>query len=340
MATAIEDFRLVSRAEVEPADEDRQFYRLTPGKKMIVMLGGPCMNLVIFLVLFITLIMTLGTPQQQTTTTVGSVLQCVVPANSKAANSTTCPPGAAATPAKKALKVGDKFVSINGVPVTSWNQLSDLIRPNAGNTLSVVVQRNGQDVPLKVTPVANRNYVDAARTKLETVGFIGFAPREREFFQRVGAAGVPGKIGSQLKLGVDALGKYPEKIKSLYGTVFEGKQRDPNSNLLTVQDKVFILINLLAGVNLLLFFFNLLPLLPLDGGHVAGAIAESIKRGRARLRARRQFGPAAKEAARPAIFVDTAQMLPVMYAVASVLIVLTLLTLYADIVKPINPIGG
>jgi hypothetical protein len=58
------------------------------------------------------------------------------------------------------------------------------------------------------------------------------------------------------------------------------------------------------------------------------------------MRARRQFGPAADEAARPPIFVDTAQMLPVMYAVASVLIVLTLLTLYADIVKPINPIGG
>jgi membrane-associated protease RseP (regulator of RpoE activity) len=357
MATAIEEFRQVSRAEVEPADEHRQFYRLTPGKKMIVMLGGPCMNLLIFLVLFITLIMTLGTPQTESTTTVGTVLQCVVPANSPDANSDTCPAGAPATPARKALRIGDRFVSINGVPVRSWDQLSAMIRPNAGRTLSVVVQRNGRDVPLKITPVANRNYVDNDRTKLQTVGFIGFAPRDRQFFQRVGVTAVPGKIGGQLKLGVDALGKYPEKIKSLYETVFQGKQRDPNgavgvvgigrisgdyarSDLLTVQDKTFILINLLAGVNLLLFFFNLLPLLPLDGGHVAGAIVESIKRGRARLRARRQFGPAADEAARPPIFVDTAQMLPVMYAVASVLIVLTLLTLYADIVKPINPIGG
>jgi len=100
---------------------------------------------------------------------------------------------------------------------------------------------------------------------------------------------------------------------------------------------VFILVNLLAGVNLLLFFFNLLPLLPLDGGHVAGAIVEAAKRGRARLRARRHPDGAAS---RPQIFVDTAQMLPVMYAVASLLIVLTLLTLYADIVKPINPMGG
>ena len=86
-------------------------------------------------------------------------------------------------------------------------------------------------------------------------------------------------------------------------------------------------------MNLLLFFFNLLPLLPLDGGHVAGAIVEAAKRGRARLRARRHPEAAAR---RPQIFVDTAQMLPVMYAVASVLILVTLLTLYADIVKPIN----
>src|SRR6185312_2476375 len=60
LATAVEDFRQMSRAEVGPEDEERQFYRLTPGKKMIVMLGGPSMNLLIFLVLFIVLITTLG----------------------------------------------------------------------------------------------------------------------------------------------------------------------------------------------------------------------------------------------------------------------------------------
>jgi membrane-associated protease RseP (regulator of RpoE activity) len=93
-------------------------------------------------------------------------------------------------------------------------------------------------------------------------------------------------------------------------------------------------------VNLLLFFFNLLPLLPLDGGHVAGALVEAAKRGRARLRARRQPREPGVARTRPQIFVDTASMLPVMYGVASLLVFLTLLTLYADIVKPINPTGG
>jgi membrane-associated protease RseP (regulator of RpoE activity) len=143
----------------------------------------------------------------------------------------------------------------------------------------------------------------------------------------------------------------------LFGTVFDGQKRDPNgavgvigigrisgdyarSDLLSAKDKLFTLIQLLASVNLLLFLFNLLPLLPLDGGHVAGALVEAAKRGRARLKARSQPVGAAAVQTKQQIFVDTAQMLPVMYAVASVLIVLTLLTLYADIVKPINPLGG
>jgi Zn-dependent protease len=169
----------------------------------------------------------------------------------------------------------------------------------------------------------------------------------------LGITAMPGEIGSQIRSGLDALGSYPAKIGSLWDTVFHGKARDPQgaigvvgigrlggdlaqSKQLDLTDKVASLVGLLAGVNLLLFFFNLLPLLPLDGGHVAGALVEAAKRGRARLRARRQ----GIRGARPQIFVDTAQMLPVMYAVASVLIVLTLLTLYADIVKPVTISGG
>ena len=91
---------------------------------------------------------------------------------------------------------------------------------------------------------------------------------------------------------------------------------------------------------MLLFLFNLLPLLPLDGGHVAGAIVEAAKRGRARLRGRAGAAISGNsDGARPVrspIYVDTAQMLPIMYAVASVLILLTLLVVYADIVKPIH----
>jgi membrane-associated protease RseP (regulator of RpoE activity) len=361
-ATAVEDFRQMSRAEVEPQDEDRQFYRLTPGKKMIVMLGGPCMNLLIFLVLFTILVLTLGKPQPVQTTQIATVEKQIVCADPTRAQKDLCPAAPVTAPAYGKLQPGDKIVSVNGTSITSWDQLVKIIEPSAGKQLSIVVQRNGKDVTVNVTPVRNIKYANPTGTQTKVAGFLGVASQAANKYVPLSITAVPGAIGSEIKLGVDALGKYPQKIASLWGTVFDGQKRDPNgavgvvgigrisgdyasSNLFTVQDKTYILISLLAGVNLLLFFFNLLPLLPLDGGHVAGALVEATKRGWARLRARRQpvvVGPdgAAVAAPRRPLFVDTASMLPVMYAVASVLVVLTLLTLYADIVKPINPTGG
>ena len=149
-------------------------------------------------------------------------------------------------------------------------------------------------------------------------------------------------IWEQLGLSVEALKQFPAKIASLVGTVFQGKPRDQegavgvvglgriggeiaDSAQVAALDKISMLLSLLASVNLLLFFFNLLPLLPLDGGHVAGAVVEAVRRGIARLRKRPRQ-----------IFVDVAQLVPVMYVVASILIVFSVLVMYADIVKPIT----
>jgi membrane-associated protease RseP (regulator of RpoE activity) len=361
MATAIEDFRRVSRAEVEPADEERQFYRLTPGKKMIVMLGGPTMNLVIFLVLFTVLMLTLGKPHQHETTQIASVETKVVCADPSRANQDLCPTKPQRAPAFGKLQPGDTVLSVDGTPVKTWDDLVAMIEPAAGRRRTIVVDRDGQRVPIAVTPVRNVKYANEQGSETKVAGFLGVSPVDARHYAPLAVGAVPGAIGSDIKIGVDALGKYPQKIHSLWQTVFENKPRDVNgavgvvgigrisgdfasSDQLSLDDKVFLLINLLASVNLLLFFFNLLPLLPLDGGHVAGAIAEATKRGWARLRARREpavIGADGLPVAQPRrpIFVDTASMLPVMYAVASVLIFLTLLTLYADIVKPIK-VGG
>jgi membrane-associated protease RseP (regulator of RpoE activity) len=353
-SSAIEDFRQVSRAEVQPGDEERQFYRLTPGKKMIVMLGGPTMNLIIYLVLTVVLLTTFGLPKSEASTTVSQVVKCVVAANATPAQQQACTQ--TNSPAALAgLRTGDKIVSVDGVRITGWKQLTDAIEPAVGKTLDLVVVRNGRPVNITVTPVRNVKYINDTSTKTKDVGFIGIAPTTRYFYAGQGVLDVPREIGRQVHVGIDALGSYPQKLHSLWQTVFDGKQRDPqgaigvvgigriggqiaDSRVIGTKDKAYTLISLLASVNLLLFFFNLLPLLPLDGGHVAGALVEAAKRGRARLRARgeRRRNPDSPVATRPQIFVDTAQMLPVMYAVASVLILITLLTLYADIVKPVN----
>ena len=355
MATAVEEFRATSRAEVRPGDEPRQFYRLTPGKKMIVMLGGPTMNFVIYIVLTVLLLTVLG--QKNPTTTVDSIAKCVVAANSPDANSTKCPTTAPKSPAYEAgLQPGDQITAIGSTPVHNWDQAVKIIEASAGKHLTLTVRRDGVDRTVPITPVRNLKYANAEGTKTKEAGYLGVSAREA--YQPLSPAAVPGQIVSQFAQGLRALGSYPSKIHSLWGTVFEGKRRDPNgaigvvgigrlggqvadSHRLDAQDKLFALVELLATVNLLLFFFNLLPLLPLDGGHVAGALVEAAKRGRARLRARSTVGPDGEvaERKRQPIYVDTAQMLPVMYAVASVLIVVTLLVVYADIVKPVN-LGG
>jgi membrane-associated protease RseP (regulator of RpoE activity) len=358
MATAVEEFRQVSRAEVKPGEEDREFYRLTPGKKMIVMLGGPSMNLLIYLVLTIGLLTLMGLPQSDPTTTVGSVSKCVVAANAPEAKQSDC--AAANAPAAIAgLQPGDRIVSIDGRPVQNWDDLVRSVEPAAGEKLTFVVDRNGRQQTLFITPVENRKYANDQGTQTKVAGFVGISPTMHNYYQRLSVLAVPGEIGNQIGKGVDALARFPQKIVSLWNTVFNGKPREVDgavgvigigrlggefaqTNQLDVQDKVFSLVGLLASVNLLLFFFNLLPLLPLDGGHVAGALVEAAKRGRARLRARRHGAVLAADGSptHKQIFVDTAQMLPVMYAVGSLLIALTLLTFYADIFKPIRLFGG
>ncbi len=143
MATAIEDFRRVSRAEVGPGDEERQFYRLTPGKKMIVMLGGPCMNLLIFLVLTVVLLLTLGAPHDDATNQVASVETKVACADPNRANQDLCPAQPVAAPAHGKLLPGDRIVAVDGVAVSSWDQLVSIVEKSAGKklTLGVAAQR-------------------------------------------------------------------------------------------------------------------------------------------------------------------------------------------------------
>jgi membrane-associated protease RseP (regulator of RpoE activity) len=339
MGELVEEFRATSRTEVGPNDQNRQFYRLTPGKKIIIMLGGPTMNLLIFMVITILLYGLIGA--KQPSTTIASVSDCVVPAT---AQIQTCPaPGSkdyVKAPANGVLQLGDKIVAINGTQIKKWSDSVGIIERSAGKPLTITVDRNGQSVPLAITPVQTTKYASATGTATKQAGFIGVGTKLE--YQRLGPAQIGSVIWKQTTLGVDALKQFPSKMASLWGTVFQGKPRDSqgavgvvglgriggqiaDSSNIAALDKIAALFSLLAGVNLLLFFFNLLPLLPLDGGHVAGAIVEAIRRGWARLRKRPRL-----------IFVDVAQLVPVMYIVASVLIVFSVLVMYADIVKPIS----
>ena len=83
--------------------------------------------------------------------------------------------------------------------------------------------------------------------------------------------------------------------------------------------------SLLASVNLFLALFNFVPLPPLDGGHIAGALYEWLRRAWARLRGRPDPGP-----------VDTAKLLPVAYAVGAFLLLCGVVLIVADIISPVK----
>jgi membrane-associated protease RseP (regulator of RpoE activity) len=335
MAELVEEFRATSRTEVTETDGNRQFYRLTPGKKIIIMLGGPTMNLLIFLVITILLYGLIGA--KGPTTTIDSVSKCVVAATSA---TETCPAGAPSAPATNVLQSGDKITAIDGTPIKKWTDAVRIIEASAGKSITLTVDRAGASVPLTLTPIQNTKCANDDCTKTKQAGFLGVSTQLD--YQPLGPGQIASVVWDQTTLGVQALKKFPSKMVSLFGTVFEGKPRDTQgavgviglgriggeiatSSKVAALDKIAGLFSLLAGVNLLLFFFNLLPLLPLDGGHVAGAVVEAIRRGVARVRKKPRQ-----------IFVDVAQLVPVMYVVASILIVFSVLVMYADIVKPIS----
>jgi membrane-associated protease RseP (regulator of RpoE activity) len=349
-ATLIEEARHEARANIGPEDLDRQFYQRPVWQRVVVMMGGPLMNLVIAVVVLGGILTLYGVPD---TTRVGSVSQCVPPATAPA--STACSPKDPAAPSVAAgLQPGDKIVSVNGHEAQSWLDIRAAIRENGGRTLSVVVRRDGTERTLTLTPVSQqRQVLDAkgnpvtgadGKPSMETVGFAGLSPSVAPVRQPVWA--VPGAIWTQLSGTAGIVLDVPAKMVNVVEAMLGLEERDPNGpqSLIGVGriagdvtsgqgalaqtdpvERIVFLFGLLASLNVALFVFNLVPLLPLDGGHVAGALWEGLRRQVAKLRRRPDPGP-----------VDTARALPLIYAGASLLIALSGLLIVADLISPVK----
>ena len=331
----IEDARDAELERIRPEDADRVFYKQPVRNKLLIMLGGPTMNLVLGLALLSGVLLVYG--QLQSTTTIQEVPQCVVPA---AEAGRDCRPQDPLSPAAAAgFRPGDVVVAVDGRPTPTWESVREQIRPATGRPLTFTVERDGASTNLTLTPVANQVRL-VEEGPVVTVGYAGLAPLQDNIPLPV--AELPGRLWTYVEATAQAVLNVPQKMVGVWHAAFSGQERDVEGPIgvvgvsrlggevaefdgINLADKTALFVSIVGGLNLALFVFNLIPLLPLDGGHVAGALFEGARRQVALLRHRPDPGPA-----------DVARMLPVAYAVSILLISMSALLVYADLVNPVR----
>lgn len=313
-----------------PADiAHRAFYKARTREKLVVLGSGSVLHFILgFLFLFI---LFTGVGVVKSLPIIQEVLPCV-PAK------TECTSSDPISPAKQAgLLPGDEVVGINGVRNLEWSEISPVLRESAGKQISLVIFRDGSEINIDL--VAATRTVDG-----EDRGFIGIVNKYGLVKENpISAIGSSAEATAQLFVGsIKALIGLPQQIPTLIRQTFLGEERGTDglvgivgvaratgetasSSNLTMGEKIATFLLIIASLNIFVGIFNLIPILPLDGGHIAVALFEGARRQIYRIRGRTEPGK-----------VDIEKLTPITVIVLVALIFLTALLLIADIFNPIN----
>jgi membrane-associated protease RseP (regulator of RpoE activity) len=323
--------------EVPAGDEDRVFYKQPAGRRAVVLCAGSAVHLVIAVALvFAALWMGGNEAAAVPGTSVSAVLSCAP----KSVLDASCPPHAPASPAKAAgLRAGDQLVAIDGRPVTGYQSFVTFVRARADQPITLEVRRDGRLVTLRATPTKISEPIGNG-PKTHEVGFLGISPDT--VVPHYGFTGLfhatATTLGSFFTGTVTAVHHLPSELTSLA----KGKPRTGNGPAgvidlarisseiarapqTSVVDRLASFLLLVAELNFFVGLFNLLPLLPLDGGHVGILAFEQARSRLARLLGRPDPGR-----------VDLVKVLPFAYTVIALFAGLTLLLVYAGIANPLR----
>ena len=301
---------------MEPGEESRAFYIARSSKKLIVLGAGSFLHFVLGILLLFTLLAGVGV------NSLTSVVKEVAPETAAVA---------------AGFQQGDQIQSISGEEVTDWVRGVELIRASNGGELTFIVLRNGQSVELRATP----RLTDVGGEQRYVLGIINEVGIKRFGILKAGQESFA-ITGSMAVQSVKALALLPAKIPELWGQTFGGQERDIDGLVGVVRvarvsgetlasgdqnwnQRIGTFLLIIASLNIFVGIFNLLPILPLDGGHMAVAIADEFRTFIARLRGRPRPAP-----------INVQVLTPITAVVVVILIALTLLLLVADIINPIS----
>ena len=324
---------MTSMDEVDPEDEPRSFRRHPAWQRLIVLFAGSFMHFVLAFVLLFLVAGAIGLETSSNTSSQLGISSCV-PSTVKAYDNSTCTASDQPSPAKAAgLKSGDSIVSFDGKAVSTWTGLGDVIKATpAGRRVPVVVERNGHRLNLHVT-LAKISGVSGSYLGVEEANsFSRYNP-----IRSVTYAG--SMFGTVLTGSVKVIGQLPSAVPHLFASnrshtsagqvtsvVGAGEiTGDVVSASVGWQVKVDYVLLIMASLNIFVGAFNLLPLLPLDGGHIAVVIYERIRSWFARLRRRPDPG-----------LVDMTKLVPLSMGVFAILVFFGLILILADLVNPVH----
>jgi membrane-associated protease RseP (regulator of RpoE activity) len=314
--------------EVDPADEPRSYRQAPFWQRLAVGVAGSAMHFLIAFMLLWVLNAFIGIPRPD------------APPTMEIAQISRLETGE--SPAQKAgLRPGDRIVAVDGRQFDEWDDLPIYIRAHPEETLVFQLERDARRLEVPVTPV-DLSKIQAegldGKPITEPTGFVGISPAI--LVEKEGVLGaIPrsaGDLGFFTKETLGAFGKiFSADGLSRYGDQLTGRgsqQIDEDTPRFlspvgvariageVANSGIGGLLMLLVGINLFVGIFNMMPLLPLDGGHVAIAIYEGI---RSRISRRRYYA-------------DVAKMLPLAYAVVLLFVFIGVTSLYLDIFRPLE----
>lgn len=325
---------------VTPEEEPYAMVKRPWWQRVFVLSGGVLMNIVVGVVLIYISAISWGIPNMHADVSarVGETT-CVAPRQLDASTLEDCTGNGPA--AKAGIRAGDVITAVNGEPTPTFVDVRSALQPLSGQEATLEIQRDGATEQLSVPVTAAERLGPSGETV--TVGAIGIvaAPVPDAIKTYSPAAAVPATAeftGTMFSSTVSGLAALPGKLPGVAYSI-AGGDRDEQSPMSVVgatrlggelaernQWPMFVL--MLASLNFFLALFNVVPLPPLDGGHIAVVLYEKARDGFRRLQGRAPAGPA-----------DYTKLMPITYAAAAFLLLIGVVTIVADVVNPIRIFG-